>query len=388
MKTHRSTLTVCLLAFFSVMTARLAFSPVVPAITEYFGVSNGDVGLALTGMWAAYAAFQYPSGILGDRFGERRVILSALALLVATTLLVAVAPVFWLFLLFVVLLGASAGLYYTVATSLLTKLFENTGRAIGIHGAGGPLAGLVTPSIVAWLATRYSWRIGILVAVAVAVPVLVGAVSLVPKLSPERPDEPLGDRLSFAPATAILRRPSLAFVTSLSALGWFAFQATISFLPAFLVAYHEISVPTASVAFSAYFAILGGGMIASGDLSEWFGRDRVLTVELLAGAVGYCLLVLTDDIVTIGAGIALVGVAMAWPVPMEARLMDTLTDEERGTAFGLVRSIYMSVGALGSFVVGTAADNFGWDVAVSLLAAVVVVAFLGILGNRLFHVRL
>ena len=40
-------LTLCTLAFFATMVARLAISPVVPLITADFGGTNGTLGLAL-----------------------------------------------------------------------------------------------------------------------------------------------------------------------------------------------------------------------------------------------------------------------------------------------------------------------------------------------------
>ena len=48
-------LALCTLAFAATMVARLAISPVVPEVTATFSVSTGAVGLALSGMWAAYA---------------------------------------------------------------------------------------------------------------------------------------------------------------------------------------------------------------------------------------------------------------------------------------------------------------------------------------------
>jgi MFS family permease len=133
------------LAFFATMVARLVISPVVPAITDAYGATNTAVGFALTGMWLAYALAQFPSGVLGDRVGERPVILAAVGLTAVASLLLAVAPSFALFVLFVVFLGAGAGLHYSVATTLLTKAFRNTGTAIGLHNSGAPLAGLLAP---------------------------------------------------------------------------------------------------------------------------------------------------------------------------------------------------------------------------------------------------
>ena len=87
------------------MAARLAISPVVPAVGEAFSVSNGAIGLALTGMWAAYAASQFPSGLLADRYGDRRIILVAVAGTALTSGILAGAPTYSVFLLSAVALG-------------------------------------------------------------------------------------------------------------------------------------------------------------------------------------------------------------------------------------------------------------------------------------------
>ncbi|MUW15972.1 MFS transporter, partial [Halorubrum sp. CBA1125] len=74
---EHTALALCTLAFTATMIARLVISPLVPEITVQFGVTNATVGLALSGMWLAYALAQFPSGVLGDRYGERAVILTA-----------------------------------------------------------------------------------------------------------------------------------------------------------------------------------------------------------------------------------------------------------------------------------------------------------------------
>lgn len=142
--THTA-LVLCTLAFMGTMVARLSISPLVPAITDDFGVSNAAVGFALSLMWATYAIAQFPSGIFGDRFGERRVILTAIGLTGVASIFLALSPTFGLFVVFAIVLGFGAGLHYTPATTYLTKQFDDIGRAIGFHIAGSPAAGLVAP---------------------------------------------------------------------------------------------------------------------------------------------------------------------------------------------------------------------------------------------------
>lgn len=142
-------LVVVTFSMFSTMVARLAISPVVPDIIDSFDVSSSAIGLALTGMWAGYSLTQFPSGILADRVGEYHVILASLALTSVASVLVAISPSYILFVIFTIVLGAVAGLYFSPATSLLTAAFDETGQPLGIHSAGGPIGGLVTPIITA-----------------------------------------------------------------------------------------------------------------------------------------------------------------------------------------------------------------------------------------------
>ena len=92
------------------MAARLVISPVVPAIGDAFAVPNGALGLALTGMWMGYALAQFPSGLLADRYGERRIILVAVGGTAVASALLAFAPSYPVFLLGTAVMGTVAGL--------------------------------------------------------------------------------------------------------------------------------------------------------------------------------------------------------------------------------------------------------------------------------------
>jgi len=63
---QETVLSLAVFANFSQLWTRLRISPLVPAVLVAFDVSKSFVGLALTGMWAAYALFQYPSGVFGS----------------------------------------------------------------------------------------------------------------------------------------------------------------------------------------------------------------------------------------------------------------------------------------------------------------------------------
>ena len=345
------------------MAARLVISPVVPSIGDAFGVPNGALGLALTGMWVGYAAAQFPSGLLADRYGERRIILVAVGGTAVASALLAFAPTYPVFLLGAVGLGTVAGLHYSVATSLLTRTTDQIGTAIGIHTAGAPVAGVLVPMIAGAVGTWLGWRWALALGVAFALPVAALVVYVIRPRPPVRPDQPVWDRLRPGPVLTLLRRPPIFRTVILSAVGMFVWQATASFLPAFLVGHHGVSAATAGALFSAYFLVQGLTQPGIGALSDRIGRDAAASLAVGVGIVGYGLLVIGDGLTMAIVSVSLAGLSMGWGAALMPKFMDHLDDHERSSGFGLVRTVYMMLGAAGSVVTGLVADLLGWTVA-------------------------
>jgi MFS family permease len=357
------------------MAGRLVISPVVPSIGTAFGVPNGALGLALTGMWMGYAAAQFPSGLLADRYGERRIILVAVGGTAVASALLAFAPSYPVFLLGTAALGTVAGLHYSVATSLLTRTTDKIGTAIGIHTAGAPVAGVLVPMAAGAVGAWLGWRWALALGTAFALPVTALVVYVVRPRPPVRPDEPVWSRVRPGPVLDLLRRPPIARTVGLSAVGMFVWQATASFLPAFLVAHHGFSEATAGALFSGYFLVQGLTQPGLGALSDRVGRDAAASLAIGLGIVGYGLLVWAPGLTMAIVSVSLAGLSMGWGAALMPKFMDHLDDHERNSGFGLVRTVYMMLGAAGSVVTGFAADLLGWDVAFLGLALLLVGMF-------------
>jgi MFS family permease len=373
-------LALCTLAFIGTMVARLVISPVVPQITAAFSVSKAGVGLALTGMWIAYALTQFPSGVLADRFGERRIILASVGVTAVASALLAAAPNFPIFAGTAIVLGAGAGLHYSVATSFLARYFDRVGRAIGIHVSGGPIAGVVAPIAAAAVAVRYGFRPALLLGAAVAAPVFALFWLRVEPTEPAQPDTAMRSRFEIGPLRTLLSRREIQYTTVMAVGGAFCWQATASFFPAFLIEYHGLSAARASALFSAYFVVLGAAQPLLGVLSDRLGRDWITVLTFGTGVAGYGALIVGSGPALLAAT-PLVGVAMSWGVPVQSRFIDSLGPDERATGFGLVRTVYMTLGAFGSVVVGTISDLAGWELAFGAIVAVL--AFEGLLSVAL-----
>ncbi|WP_255170977.1 MFS transporter [Natrononativus amylolyticus] len=379
---RHTVLLLCMLAFFVTYFGRLAISPVVYLITDDFGITNTLMGVALTGMWLAYGFAQFPSGVLADRYGERLLILIAVGGTSVMSVLLALAPLYAAFVLAAVVLGGVAGLHYAVATTLLSRTFDDMGTAIGIHSIGGPLAGLLAPVMAAWVGVRYGWRPAVALTALVGVPIFVLFVWTVRPTEPQRPDVPLRESLQVSSLVGLVTRPSIAFPLSIAIAGTYVAQGLLSFFPAFLIAFHDYTPTAAGIAFSAFFVVRAGSQIAIGRASDAYGRDAAIAGAMLAGAVGLPLVILDPGLAVMAVGITLTGISSSFFSAIDPRFMDALPVEERGTGFGLVRTVYTVLGALGSVGVGLTADLFGWGVAFGTLGALFFVSFLALAANR------
>lgn len=361
------------------MAGRLVISPVVPSVSDAFSVSNAAIGLALTGMWLGYALAQFPSGLLADRYGERRIILVAVGGTAAASALLALAPSFPVFLVGAIGLGTVAGLHYSVATSLLTRSVERIGTAIGIHTAGAPVAGVLVPMAAGAVGAWMGWRWALALGVAFALPVVGLVRAVVPSRAPVRPNQSIWSRLRIGPLVKLLRRPPIARTVVLSAVGMFVWQATASFLHAFFVVHHGYSEATAGVLFSAYFLVQGLTQPGVGALSDRIGRDAAASLAIGVGIVGYGLLVVGTGVMAAVIAVSCTGLSMGWGAALMPKFMDHLGEHERSAGFGLIRTVYMVLGASGSAVTGLVADLFGWGTAFLGLALLLV----GMLGGLL-----
>lgn len=368
-------------AFFVTMVARLTLSPLVPDIIDSFGVSKSATGIALTGMWAAYALFQFPGGTLADRIGERGTIAFAIGATGLASVILAFAPSFLWLAIFAVVLGTGAGFYYTAGSAYLTRQFENTGRALGIHEIGASAAGLIAPVAVAFLAARYGWRAGPMLPAVLAFVVVGLIVVRLPRTPAVTPDRTLRDQLNVDRLWQLLSRPEIRFTAILAVPGYFTWQSFASFFPTFLVEYTGLTTPTASVIFGGVFAVTVVGTPALGSISDSIGRDRSLMMAFAIGSVGFIVFLVGNGWPAILLGSLLVGGGLSFPGVINSRFMDHLSSTERGTGFGLVRTIVLLLSSLGSGVTGSLADGWGWSVAYGFTALL----FAGLAGLLLLN---
>lgn len=367
-----------MLAFFVTFFARLVFSPVVPFIVEDFAISNTEIGFTLTGMWLAYGLSQNPSGLLADRFGEKAIILLAVGGTALAAMVIAGVPIFAVFL------GAFAGFEYSVATVLLSRTFEDMGRAVSVHSLGAPLAGLLAPASAAWVGVRFGWQTAMLLAIGLAIPVFALLLWRVRPTPPRKPKRPIREGFELSTVVPLIRRPPVVYSIGLAVLATFVLNGTISFLPTFLVNHRGQAPAIAGVLFSGYFVARGGFQLVVGHLFDEYGRDLALGLCMVASAGGLALFVYGPGFGAVLGAAALAGLGAAYFPALDSRFLDVIGEEEKGAEFGLVRTIYVVLSSMGSVSVGLLADLYGWPTAFTVLAGLSSLVVAALLVNWSF----
>jgi len=165
-------------------------SVALPTLANALHATESDLQWFSSGYLLVLAAAMLPAGLLGDRYGRKRVMLTSLALFGAGSLACAYAPTAGAFIAARVLLGVAGAGVIVMALSALTVLFtpEERPRAVSVWAAANFLSLPVGPILGGWLLSHYWWGWVFLMNVPVAVVGLIAGFALVPESrSEERP---------------------------------------------------------------------------------------------------------------------------------------------------------------------------------------------------------
>src|SRR6202049_2715718 len=144
-------------------------------------------------MSAAYtlslAGFMLPAGVLGDRFGRKRLLLIGLVTFGIFSVIASQMTSANGLILMRVIMGASGAIVLPLVTSILPSMFaeDERQRAIGLSGAGAFIGLPLGPLVAGWLLTHYDWGSIFLINAPVVVIATVGVWFFVPESKDTNP---------------------------------------------------------------------------------------------------------------------------------------------------------------------------------------------------------
>ncbi|WP_425830172.1 DHA2 family efflux MFS transporter permease subunit [Streptomyces fractus] len=130
-----------------------------PTIAEQLGATTGEQQWMADAYIVVFAALLLPAGLLGDRFGRRRMLIAGLGVFLAASLVGAVAGDVEQVIVARALMGVGGAFVMPLAMSVIPSLFprEEQTKAIGAISAASALGMPLGPIIGGWLLDHFWW---------------------------------------------------------------------------------------------------------------------------------------------------------------------------------------------------------------------------------------
>jgi len=334
------------------------------------------------------ALTNYTAGRLSDRIGRKQVLVAGWVIAIPVPFLLMWAPTWTWILVANAFLGVSQGLTWSTTVIMKIDLVGSARRgfAMGLNEfAGyGALAGAAL--LTGWIAARQGLRPdpfypGVaFVAIGLALSLLFvretrGHVTLESTLR-NGPSVPMSARDVFWRTTLTDRNLSsvsqAGLVNNLNdGMAWGLFPL--------LFAAANLSIDRIGVLAAIYPATWSVGQLATGALSDRFGRKWFIAGGMWVQAAGIAAVILSNDFAGFALGGVLLGVGTAMVYPtLLAAIGDVAAPAWRASSVGVYR-LWRDLGyAVGAVLAGLTADAFGlkdamWVVAViTFLSGVIV----------------
>src|SRR6202162_866744 len=179
-----------------------------PTLSAKLGATTDQLQWMSAAYTLSLASFMLPAGVLGDRFGRKRLLVIGLITFGISSVVASQMTSADGLILMRVIMGASGAIVLPLVTSILPSMFAEDERplAIGLSGAGAFIGLPLGPLVAGWLLTHYDWGSIFLINAPVVVIAVVGAFFFIPESkdpNPKRLDW-IGALLEMAGVTGIV----------------------------------------------------------------------------------------------------------------------------------------------------------------------------------------
>lgn len=343
--------------------------PLLSVIMADLNVSNKVIGAVSMAASFIYGFGALAGGPLGDKIGEAKTVVLFLLFSGFSTFIMfaaGAAKSIGFFALALIMMAVGASLYHPTANSLISKAFRgHVSEAMGIHGVGGTVGVVLTPTIAWFIGSTLGWP--------VAFAVFGGACIFFAFIFVKN----FGFRNSAAEkriAASIMevfkiRELWLLLVFNIT-VGLFMKGVELYF-PKYLQENRAVNPMWASVAYTIVLAFGIPGQWIGGKYSDKYGSKKVL----IAASAGICLgllslLFVSEYTIGIGAFIVLYGIFFYAHQPALNALTGFLSPEsQRGAVYGVFFFTSFGIGSISQLISGYLADIYGFDVAFYVLTA-------------------
>lgn len=402
-------LAIIVLASFVLYVLRTNFSVVSESMMHDLGMNEYQLGMVFSAFAAGYTIFQFPGGILGDRYGPRVIItatavawgvLTAMTALIPESGVLSVSAAVATLIVLRFLVGATQAPFFPVIIGgSIASWFpvREWGLPNGLTSTGATLGGAATAPIVVWLMGAYGWRTAILILAPAGFLIAIlfrYYVTDDPKDHPQISDAelaviasdrpPKGEVSDESPWKIALRNRNILLITSSYFCMNYVFYLFFSWFFFYLVDVKGVEVTAAGV-FLALQWILGAiGATAGGFLCDILvrrtglrnGPRSLAMVALISSAVFLFVGAFSEStqvsIVLLCIAFACIQISESpfWVATM------AVSGRHATVATGILNTGANIPGIIGGILVPVTAGLFGWPAAMALGSVFAVVSAL------------
>ncbi len=402
-------LAIIVLATFVAYVLRSNMSIVGEAMMHDLGMTEYQLGMVFSAFAAGYTLFQFPGGILGDKYGPRRVIsitaiacgvLTAITAIIPGADVLSVSAIVALLIVTRFMVGiVQAPLFPVVSGGAISRWFPvwQWGLPNGFVSVGATLGGAATAPIVVWLMGAYGWRTALLFLAPAGI--LVGIlfryyVTDDPKEHPKITDDELAVIASARPPASdvpekglwlhVLKDRNILLISASYFCSNYVFYLFFSWFFFYLVDVKGVSATDAGILTALQWVLGAVGAIIGGVLCDILvkrlglrrGPRRLAMVALLLAAVFLYVGAMADEP---RIGISLLCIAFACVQVSEAPFWVAtmaVSGEHASVGTGILNTGANIPGIIGGLMVPVTAGLFGWSAAMALGSVFAVTAAL------------
>ncbi|NZD64239.1 MFS transporter [Rhizobium sp. WYCCWR 11290] len=345
------------LSLLTFLLVGLEFLPVslLTPIAGDLSVSEGQAGLAITvsGVFAV-ATSLFGNAIL-TKIDRRTVVLLYTAVLAASSLAVALAPNFLVFLVGRVLVGVSIGGFWSLSTAILARLASSRDlpKAIALLQGGTAFALVLAAPLGSFLGGLIGWRGTFLITVPIAIAGLIWQLAVLPSM-------PATSTVSVARIFGLLRNRRLAIGMAATGLAFIGQNALSIYLRPFLEGVTGLELNVLSMVLLG----LGVGGLAGTSVIGFVARRNLLLVLVglpAALAVLALLLIALGPFAAATASLLVLWGFFSTPIPVAWNTwMAAIVPGELEAAGGLQVALIQLAVAGGALAGGMLFDTAGW----------------------------
>ena len=366
---------------------RIGFSALLPSIMSELSLCYTRAGLLASAFFYAYVIMQIPSGLLGDRYGRRRILLLGLLGGALSAGLTGLAGSFAALFTARALTGAFQGSLFSNDRAIIATVTPpdriGLGQGVSFAGPGlGLTAGLVIGGL---LVEVLPWRTVMMLFGLGPIAAALLIARFVPSPAPSTAQEPLGRRLGGLFANGPLWLLALASLCAIANQFILATWAPLFFQEAGVTDVGRAGIYAALQGIAASLGMIVGGFTHDRLARRGFESKTVIVAGLAALALSMLAMaaVIAQRSVPALAMLVFLAAFFCWSIwgAVYTLLGRMVRAEDLGAAFGWSNSISFLGAIVGPIATGWARDLTGSFSAGCLLAAVLAAAGVALVGG-------